>query len=252
MVVGRRIRGEGEPVLGRRIPQLVADDPGLHASSPSAGIELDDVVHVLGEVEHYRHVDALTGQAGPAAPGQDGGLVATAACQRGEHVVRVLGDDDADGYLTVDGCVVGVQVPAALVEPDLASDHRGQVTSQPGPVEPVEALVLRGATPGSGRIQNHCHRALSHHTAHRDPRIAPTYRPSIAHLDIYRCPIYLDGTPGSPGPNAIGAGSSPGRRTRPIWATLPGDRVEPSPAARRRSGGPRQSFVGRGVGYVHR
>ncbi len=119
-VVGGRVGPEGEAVGLGGGPQVVQHRARLHHGQAALGVDLDDPMHVLGEVQHHRHVAALAGQAGAAAAGQDRHVVLAAEGDSGHDVVGVAREDDADWDLPVVGGVGGVQGAAAAVEADLA------------------------------------------------------------------------------------------------------------------------------------
>jgi hypothetical protein len=133
--VGGRVWPVGQVVDLGRLAEPVEHDAWLHPGDAALRVQLDDLVHVLGEVQHDRGVAALAGQAGAAAAAQhrDAGLAAGG--ERGEDVVGVAWHHHPDGDLPVVGGVGGVQRPAAAVEPHLPA----HVTSERGGqfLEPV-------------------------------------------------------------------------------------------------------------------
>jgi hypothetical protein len=42
-------------------PEMVEDDSGLDAGDAAGGIDFEDTVHVLREIEDYRDIAALSG-----------------------------------------------------------------------------------------------------------------------------------------------------------------------------------------------
>jgi hypothetical protein len=54
------------------VAQDVENHPGLDAGGSLVRIELQDLNHVLAEIEHYGDVAALSGQACTSSSGQDG------------------------------------------------------------------------------------------------------------------------------------------------------------------------------------
>src|SRR4029453_10021574 len=71
--VGCRIRSERQVKRLGSIPKGVQHHSRLNAREPLARIDLEDLVHVLREVQHDRDVAALAGEARPRATGQHGG-----------------------------------------------------------------------------------------------------------------------------------------------------------------------------------
>src|SRR5258708_6959167 len=56
-------------------------------------VELEDPIHILGEIEHYGDIAALPGQAGACSACQDGGPVFAAGRHGSDHVVCIAWDD---------------------------------------------------------------------------------------------------------------------------------------------------------------
>ena len=127
------------------VAQRIEHDAGLHARESADRIDLEDPVHVLREVEHDRHVAALSGEAGARAARQDGRVVLPARGHRRDHIVGIAGNDEADRNLAVVRAVGRVERAAAAIEPHLAADHPLQL-----------ALELGGL---SKRIDRFCVRA---------------------------------------------------------------------------------------------
>ena len=101
-------------------------DPG----QPPLGVDLEDAVEVLREVDHDGDVAALAGEAGAAAARRSG-----APCRGrlppSRHVLHASRDDDADRDLAVVRGVGGVERAAAVVEADLAVDRGRKLAAAP-------------------------------------------------------------------------------------------------------------------------
>ena len=118
------------------VAELVADHAGLHAGSLVDVVELEDLVVVLGVVEHHRDVGGLAAGRRAASTGEHRGLVLAADGDRRDDVLRPARDDHADRDRPVDREVVGVHGSGAGVEADLARDSCGQ-----GPLQPRDVHV---------------------------------------------------------------------------------------------------------------
>ena len=114
----------------RKAVEGVEDYAGLDTGPTFVGIDLDEGVHVLGEVEDNGVVDGLTGEAGAAAAGEDGDAGAAGDVDGGEDVVLVAGDDDADGFHLVDAGVGAVEDLREGVEADFAFDQLAEFLFQ--------------------------------------------------------------------------------------------------------------------------
>ena len=67
-VGGRKLRGEKQPMGLERGVKLILDYPSLHAHLPCFHIDLNDLVHVTGDIHHDAVGKRLTVGAGAAAP----------------------------------------------------------------------------------------------------------------------------------------------------------------------------------------
>ena len=105
------------------VAQRVEHDARLHAREPLARVQLEDLVHVLREIEHDRDVAALPGEAGAGAARQHGRAVLPARRDRRDHIVGIARNHEADGDLAVVRAVGRVQRAAAAVEADFALDR---------------------------------------------------------------------------------------------------------------------------------
>ena len=120
-IVGGGVGGEDELVGDEMFLQRVEDDAGLNTGELMFGIDLEDLVHVLGEIEDDGDVAALSGETGSSAAREDGSAVFSAQGDGGDDVCFVAGDDQADGDLAVVRRVGGVHGAASAVEADFAA-----------------------------------------------------------------------------------------------------------------------------------
>ena len=127
--------------------QLVQDDARLGPHPTLLGVHLDDVSHVLGEVDDYGAADGLPGQAGASAPRQHREPVAARLLHDGDDVVGRPRYHDADGLHLVYAGVGAVQHARHLVEAHLARHASLQVFDQ-GPYVRVCQLGRHGPPSG--------------------------------------------------------------------------------------------------------
>jgi hypothetical protein len=80
------------------------------------GIQLDDLVHVLGKVQHDGDIAALSGQAGSGSSRKDRSAVFPARGHRRDHVFGMTRDNQPDRNLTIVRAVRGIQGAAAAIE----------------------------------------------------------------------------------------------------------------------------------------
>jgi hypothetical protein len=80
--VRRRIRAERQMMFFGRVAQCVQNAARLDPRQSPLRIEFDDVAHVLREIDHHGHVDALARNARAAAARQNRRAVAPAGRDR--------------------------------------------------------------------------------------------------------------------------------------------------------------------------
>ena len=119
-VVGGRVGRKGQLDGFRLVAQRVEHHARLHAGESSLRVELEDPIHVLGEIEHHGDIAALAGQAGACSARQNRGAVFAAGRHGSHHVVGIARHDQADGNLAVVRSVGGVHRAAATIETDFA------------------------------------------------------------------------------------------------------------------------------------
>ena len=130
-VVAGGVGGEGQVMFFGGVAEVIQNYSGLHSRDAAFGIDLEDISHVLREVENDGYVAALSGERGAAAPTQQRSAVLSADGDGGEDVVGVARENNADRNLAVVGTVGGVEGAAAIVEFHVAADLRSQGFVQP-------------------------------------------------------------------------------------------------------------------------
>jgi hypothetical protein len=110
---------------------LIQNYSGLDSRDAVLGIDLEDISHVLREVENDRYVAALSGERGAAAATEKRSAELVADGDGGEDVVGVTRENYADGDLAVVRTVRGIEGAAAVVEFHVAADLSSQGFVQP-------------------------------------------------------------------------------------------------------------------------
>ncbi len=131
---GVRAVREAVAVLGL-VPEMVEDEAGLDAGELALGVDLDDLVQVLAEVDEDGHVAALAGQAGSAAAREDRSAVLAAGGHRRDDIVDRARDDDADGHVAVVGAVGRVHRAGSGVETDFSGEGRAELALERACIE---------------------------------------------------------------------------------------------------------------------
>src|ERR1700693_3287616 len=85
-IVRRWVWREGELMGLGPVAQGVQNNARLNACESLLGIELENLVHVLGEIQDDGDVAALSRQAGPRSPRQDRSVEFSARRHRGNHI----------------------------------------------------------------------------------------------------------------------------------------------------------------------
>src|SRR3984885_3336999 len=120
--MGGGVGREGQVMLLGGGADVVEDYSRLHAGNPALGIDLEDIRHVLREIEDDRHVAALAGQGSSAAASEERSVMVAAEGDGGEHVFFVARNDYADRDLAIVGAVGRVERASAGVEADLSAE----------------------------------------------------------------------------------------------------------------------------------
>src|SRR4051812_8738822 len=92
VIVCRRIWTECKSDLGCRFAQFVEDQARLNARELFLLVDLENLVHVLAEVEHDRDVATLPCQACAASASEDGRADLATSGNGGDHVLLVSRD----------------------------------------------------------------------------------------------------------------------------------------------------------------
>ena len=122
-VVGGGIGGKGQTMFLGGFAHAIEHNAGLDAGLPGVGIQLQDVIEILGKIQHDGDVAALAGEAGAGAAREDGSAECAADGDGCFDVCRVERQHQTDGNLTIIGGVGGIEGATAGVEADFTS-HR--------------------------------------------------------------------------------------------------------------------------------
>ena len=117
--MGGRFRPVPQPVHRQPGVEFVQHDAGLDHTRRRDGVNGDEPVTVLGEIQHHRDVAALPGQARSAAAGQHGHTLFAAHRDRRHRRRHRPGNDHADRDLPEVRRIGGVRRAGPRVEPHL-------------------------------------------------------------------------------------------------------------------------------------
>ena len=84
-------------------------------------------MHVLGQIHDHSNIAALAGEASAAAPRQHRRAIMPSRGNRGDDVVHIARDYDADRHLPVIRAVGRVKCAAAIVESHFAAQIPAQL-----------------------------------------------------------------------------------------------------------------------------
>jgi hypothetical protein len=130
-VVTGWVWSEGQVMFFGSVAEVVEDDSGLHAGEAAIWVDLEDVAHVLREIENHRDVAALSGQRRTASATEKRRAEFAANRDRGDNVVRIARQHYADRDLAVIRAVSGVESAARIVEADVSANISAQGFVQP-------------------------------------------------------------------------------------------------------------------------
>jgi hypothetical protein len=114
---------------------VIEDQARLDTGEPPFAVDLDDLVHVLGEIEHDRLVAGLAGQARTGAACEHGCAVIAADRERRDDIVGVARNHDTDRQLPVVRRIGRIERAATLAEAHLAAHPDRQLPCKPPLVE---------------------------------------------------------------------------------------------------------------------
>src|SRR5436305_15303086 len=109
---------------------MVEDDSRLDTRNPTIGIDLEDVAHVPGEIEHDGHVAALSGEGGSTAAAKKRSTKFAAHRNCSENIVVIARENDPDWNLPIVGTVGRVHRTRTIVETDIAADLNSESLGQ--------------------------------------------------------------------------------------------------------------------------
>ena len=118
-VAAGRVGANHEAVAAQGLVEHVQGAAGLHPDFAFTAVDLDDLVHVFGEVDDHGFAHGLAREAGAAPAREDGEIVFNAGLYRGQDVVIMFGDDYGQGHHFVDGGVGAVEDAGGQVGFDL-------------------------------------------------------------------------------------------------------------------------------------
>src|ERR1700730_6419552 len=84
-----------------RAVEMALHEAGLALHEPRIGIDRNDAIHVLGEIEHQRRVAGLAGETGADSARQNRHRVFPRNRDGSEHLALMARDDDADWRLPI-------------------------------------------------------------------------------------------------------------------------------------------------------
>jgi hypothetical protein len=115
--------------------EVVEDYSRLHAGDAALGIDLENIRHVLREIEDDGYVAALAGEGSSATAGEERSVMVAAEGDGREHVLFVAWNDYADRDLAVVGAVGRVEGAGAGVETDFSAEMAVEGGFEGGGVE---------------------------------------------------------------------------------------------------------------------
>ncbi len=131
-VMAGGIGREGQMIFFGGVSEMIEDDSGLHARDAPLGIDLEDISHVLREIENDGDVAALSGERGAAAAAKERSTEVATNGDGRENIVGIARKNNADRNLAVVGAVGRVERAAAVVEADVPAHAGRRASASPG------------------------------------------------------------------------------------------------------------------------
>src|SRR5215471_18613575 len=113
------------------VAEVIEDDSRLDTGNAACGIDLEDVGHVLREIQDDRDVAALSGERGSPATAEQRCAEFTAEREGGKDVVGVAREHYANRNLAIVGAVSRIESAALVVEAHIAAKVLSQGLGQP-------------------------------------------------------------------------------------------------------------------------
>ena len=118
-------------VLLSGVAQMVENYTGLHPSDAARWIDLQNLRHILGEIQHDSNIAALPGKRSSAAAAEDGRAEFPRQRNSRDHIISVAGQHDSDRHLTIIRPVSGVERAAARIKAHFAAKMPAQSRFEP-------------------------------------------------------------------------------------------------------------------------
>ena len=126
-IVSRRIGRERQVMNFCPVSKRIQHYSGLNPRNFLICIDLQDVIHVLCEVEHYGDITALSRQTCSGTARQDRSTVLPARLDRRDHILHILRDYQSNGNLPVVGSVGCIQRATAAIKAYFTSNFTLQL-----------------------------------------------------------------------------------------------------------------------------
>jgi hypothetical protein len=129
-VVAGGIWRERQVIFLGGVAKMVEDDSGLDAREAALGIDLENVAHVLREIEDDGNVAALSGERCASTAAKQGRAELAAGFNRSKDVGGVTRENNADRDLAIVGAVGGVESACTVIESDVPANTALQEFSE--------------------------------------------------------------------------------------------------------------------------
>src|ERR1700689_2740234 len=115
-IVSRRVRAKSQLMNLCCISKSVQHDAGLNARIHLVGVQFENLVHVLGEIQYDGDVATLSCQASARAASQNWGAEFSTHGNGGNYILIVAGDYKANRDMAVVGGVRCVERPSSGIK----------------------------------------------------------------------------------------------------------------------------------------
>ena len=120
------IRAKRQVILLGGVAEMVENDSGLHACDSARRIDLEDLRHVLREIENDGDIAALPGERSSSTAAEQWRAELAAESDCSENVVGVARKHNSDRDLTIVRSVGRIKSTALIVETDVTAEILAQ------------------------------------------------------------------------------------------------------------------------------
>jgi hypothetical protein len=125
-IVSGGIGAKGQVIFLGGVAKMIENNSGLHACDAARRIDLENLGHVLREIEDDGDIAALPGKRSSSTAAEQWRAEITTESDRRENVIRIAGKNNSDRDLTIVRSVGCIKSAALIVEADVTAEMLAQ------------------------------------------------------------------------------------------------------------------------------